>query len=201
MLAHVEQEVSTYIAYRTARADSSIRDQKLTRDDWDRLKNLLKGDAGEGFTYVRLLERYDSSQIIHKEALRQRYHGALKPDFAIQSKRDPNKLAAIVDAKAWYPKGWRNKDLDYLFDNPESKSVINMHALRQTVAKYAAAPDLEPDGRVLLFFPREIYRGVPNVKKEIESWSGSELTSGRTVEVLSMEVCEEDLREAMKARR
>ena len=198
MPAHVQQEVNDHIAQRSAVENSLIPDRR-----WEKkLGRIFQGDAGEGYTYTDLVGRYGRERIIQKGELKKLYQSyKLEPDFAIRSDQDPDRIAEIVDAKAWYPKGWYRMDVSYLLNGPEVDRVVFISALRKTVNKYATAPDLQLDGKVVLYFPEEILRVAPSVKSEIESWSGSELTRGRTVEVRSMKAGLDDLNRITKSRR
>ncbi len=90
----------------------------------------------------------------------------------------------------------------YLLEKPDASGLLNLAVLQKVVEEYASSPRLEPDGKVVLYFPENVIRYAPQVKHEIEGWSMTETARGHAVEVRSMGVWEDeiesDLRERLK---
>jgi hypothetical protein len=202
---HALQGVDDHIARWAAEDDSRIQGRELT----DRDLSILKGDAGEGRTYADLLGRYERQRILHQPRFEDPDR-VRTPDFAVQSDRNPGRLAEIVDSKAWSltrPRDAQGSPVAdeeffrHLQQKPDASSVINTAELESVVEKYASSPRLEPDGRVVLYFPEDVHRFAPQVKHELEGWSHTEVAHGRVVEVRSMGVSQEDLRKDWRTRR
>ncbi len=194
------------IARSVAESESRISGREVTPTDW----RVLKGDAGEGRTYVDLLSRYERERILRQPRLKDS-DMERQPDFAISSARDSGKLAEIVDSKAWSLVRPRDKEgrpvsqeefSRYLLEKPDASGLLNLAVLQKVVEEYASSPRLEPDGKVVLYFPENVIRYAPQVKHEIEGWSMTETARGHAVEVRSMGVWEDeiesDLRERLK---
>jgi hypothetical protein len=203
-LAHVQQDLDDEIARWTAQSDSRIQARAPAERDFA----TLKGDAGEGRTYVDLLGRHDPERILHQPRFDDPDR-TRTPDFAVVSAKNPDGLAEIVDSKAWSlvrPRDALGNPVDderffrHLLQKPEANSVLNMGELQEVVGKYAASPRLEPDGKVVLYFPEEVCRFTPQVSQQIEGWSGTEIAHGRVVEVRSMGVWQEELQKDVKQR-
>lgn len=202
--AHVLQDVDDHIARWTAEEDSRIQGRELT----DRDLSILRGDAGEGRTYADLLGRYERQRILHQPRFEDPDR-VRTPDFAVASERNPGRLAEIVDSKAWSlmrPRDAQGSPVGdeeffrHLQQKPDASSVISTTELESVVEKYASSPRLEPDGKVVLYFPEDVHRFAPQVKHEIEGWSHSEVAHGRVVEVRTMRVWQQDLREDWETR-
>lgn len=177
----------------------SVRDSRLDEGtDYppEAVKHIMKGDIGEGYTFVRLLERYDRDHLVSQpKGLVDAKGRGIQPDFAVRSLRNPELYQEIVDAKAWsvlYPGN---------VSGVESPRLANMSHLRETVERYASSPQLVSDGKVVLYFPEEVVRHAPDAVAEIEGWSGSELAHHRAVEVRSMKVWNDQLWKAVWERR
>lgn len=195
--AHVIGELDDHIARRTAADDSRLQDRELTPKDM----RILKGDAGEGRTYVDLLGRYERDRILHQPRFRDPDRVRI-PDFAVVSDSTPQKLAEIVDSKAWSlvrPADSRGQPMSnksfyhYLQENQDARKLLSMGKLQEVVEKYATSPRLEQEGKVVLYFPENVLRYAPQVQRTIEGWSGREIAHGHTVEVRSMGVWDQDL--------
>lgn len=195
--AHVIQELDDHIAKWTAENDSRIQERELTDHDL----RILKGDAGEGRTYVDLLERYDRERILHQPRFREEGKDR-NPDFAVVDDNDPEKMAEMVDSKAWSvvrPKDADGKSVSgsefsaYLQKEPAAGSLLNTSELKRVVENYSSCPRLASDGKVVLYFPEEVVRHAPQIQQEVESWSGTDLARGHGVEVRSMGVWQNDL--------
>lgn len=202
--ATVFQEANDAIARSVAERDSRIQARELTEHD---LK-ILRGDAGEGRTYVDLLGKYERERIRHQPKYEDP-DGIRNPDFAVISDRDPDKIIEMVDSKNWSlvrPRDAQGNPVSdeeffrYLQQRPEAEGLLNTRELQDVVEKYASSPRLEPDGRVVLYFPEEVIRYAPQVKQEITGWSGTEIAHGRTVEVRSMRVWQEELQRDVERR-
>lgn len=177
---------------------------------WDAVKHIMKGDAGEGYTYVRLLERYERDQIVSQPEMFDGSGRKTRPDFAVRSNDIPNMYQEIVDAKAWSllrptdASGEKIPAEDFmhsLLDHPNPDRLVNTSELQSVVDRYSSSPQLEPDGRVVLYIPEDTFRYAPQIVQEVKSWSGSELAHGRAVELRSMGVWNSDLWAAAGKRR
>ncbi|HUW13026.1 MAG TPA: hypothetical protein VM537_25095 [Anaerolineae bacterium] len=206
--AHVFEQMDNTIAEYRSSEDSRLDETKdYSRDA---VRHIMKGDAGEGYTYVRLLERYDGSRIVSQPQVTVAGGQECRPDFGVRSENAPAGYEEIVDAKAWSllrPKDSDDKRVsteDFmrsLLDHPGPSRLVNMSGLQDVVDRYASSPQLSPDGRVVLYFPEDVCRYSPQIVQEVESWSGGELAHGRTVEVRSMGVWNSDLWAAVGRRR
>lgn len=201
--AHVIEQVDTHIAKWHAREDSRLDESKEYTKD---IKRILKGDAGEGYTYVRLLGQYEREQIVPQPAnLTDGDDSRITPDFAVKSYAEPGAYQEIVDAKAWAlirPRDTDGEKVPYadfmrsLLDHPDPARLVNMGELKRVVNRYSSSPQLASDGRVVLYFPEDTLRYAPQLARELESWSGSEMAHRRTIEIRSMGVWNDDLWQA-----
>lgn len=198
VVAGVEQELDTHIARRTAEKDSRIQGRELRKEDI----LIAKGDAGEGRTYIALLELYEPEQIDHQPCFTTDTGKGVKPDFVVCRDKQSDELIEVVDSKAWSllcPKDTQGNPLSredffrYLQQHPNADSLLYMKNLQNTVENYACTPQLATDGKVILYFPENVMRYAPQIKQRIESWSGSEVANGHEVEVRSMGVWDDDL--------
>ncbi|MBN2003170.1 MAG: hypothetical protein JXA21_07410 [Anaerolineae bacterium] len=198
VLAGIERGMDDFMARAIAEKDSRIQDRPFTRRD-DRT---LKGDAGEARTRNALRELYDAEQITHQPHLTTDAGKNINPDFVVRRDKQSDELIEVVDSKAWSlsrPKdaqGNRLSDDDffrYLQQRPPADKLLYMNNLRNVVENYASTPQLASDGKVVLYFPENVMRYAPQIKQEIESWSGTAIAHGRAVEVRSMGVWDEDL--------
>jgi len=202
--APVLQELDDHIARWVAERDSRIQGRELSERDL----RILKGDAGEGRTYVDLLGRHESERILHQPRFEDSDR-VRTPDFAVLSEQNQDRLVEIVDSKAWSllrPREVQGKLLSdeeffrYLQERPSPHTLVNTAELRMVVEKYTSSPRLEPDGKMVLYFPEEVTRFAPQVTHALEGWSGTDIAHGRTVEVRSMGVWHEDLWEDVRRR-
>ena len=193
----VLRETDDAIARSVGERDSRIQGRELTERDL----RILKGDAGEGRTYVDLLDRYERDRIQHQPRFEDSDR-TRNPDFVVISDEHSGKIAEIVDSKAWSlmrPRDGQGNPVSneeffrYLQQRPEAHALLNTQELQRVVEKYASSPRLEPDGKVVLYFPEDVIRYAPQVKQEIEGWSGTEIAHGRVVEVRSMDVWQQEL--------
>lgn len=202
--ATVIEEIDDAIARSRAETDSRIQGRELR----DRDERIIKGDAGEGRTYVDLVSRYGRERIISQPEFDDPDRPR-NPDFVVMSERHVGEIEEIVDAKAW---SMRRKDehgrrmsheefFRMLQEDPRPDRLVNIHELRAVVTKYASSPHLARDGKVVIYLPEDVTRHAPQVKTKIEGWSGTEIAQGRTVEVRSMGAHEEDLWEDTERRR
>lgn len=189
--------VPAYVFEQADRAIAGVRSVKDSRLDETKdypaeaVKYIAKGDIGEGYTFVRLLERHEGNQIVAQpRGLVDASGQAIRPDFAVRSTPDSQTYQEIVDAKAWsvlYP---------HNASGPDAPRLANMSALRDTVQRYSSSPQLAAEGSVVLYFPEEVLRHTPHAVSEIESWSGTALAHGRNVQVRSMGVWNDQLWQA-----
>jgi len=168
----------------------------------------LKGDAGEGRTYVDLLGHYDRERILHQPRFKD-VDSIRVPDFVVTSAQNPDKFIEIVDAKAWSLTRQRDAQgkplnyedfFSYLLERPDPRSVLNMHEMQRVVEKYASSPRLEIKGKVVLYLPEDIIRYTPQVPRQIQNWSGTDIAHGKVVEVRSMGVWNDELWDDVRTR-
>jgi hypothetical protein len=194
--AHVFAESQRRIALWSMQENSDIPGRHRTR----RTERIIQGDAGEGYTRADLVARYGRENVVGKHELRRRFDRALQPDYAVRSQQHSGQFSEIVDAKAWYSRGWHRHqpaDMRALLHDRQADTRVNLRGLEKTVAKYAAAPGLEPGGKVVLYFPDEILTAT-DLKQVVEGWSGSAITVGHPVEVRSMGAGWQELVAAMQ---
>ncbi len=200
IIEQMDNEIAGWRAREHSRLDESEEYPK------DNVRRILKGDAGEGYTHVRLLDRYEREQIMPQpKGITDREGNVKKPDFVVKSQTEPAAYEEIVDAKAWSllrPREEGGEKISYtdfmrsLRERPNPARLVDMSKLKKVVNQYASSPQLASDGRVVLYFPEDTLRYAPQLKQEIEGWSGSELAHGRTVEVRSIGIWNDDLWQA-----
>ncbi|HKQ09100.1 MAG TPA: hypothetical protein VJ464_28515 [Blastocatellia bacterium] len=162
--------------------------------EWDKVKHIRKGDAGEGFTRVRLADLYDYERI--ESQPKGLIKGQSRPDFAVKSLTDPDKYEEIVDSKAWQLTipGRETDNAPPTLEGIDSSRLLSINKLKSVVQRYTSSDKLETDGRLALYFPEEVLRLAPQIQKEIESWSGTELAHGKKVEVRSQGIWDDELK-------
>lgn len=204
--AYVFESLDQQIADYRAAADSRLDE---TKEYSDGIQRILKGDSGEGYTYVRLLERYDADRIGIQPELIGAAGKNIQPDFAVRSSDGQGSYEEIVDSKAWSllkPKGVdggevsQDRFMRSLLDHPNPSRLQNMRHLQDVVERYSGSPQLTAAGRIALYFPEDVFRYAPQVVQEIESWSYSDFAHGRAVEVRSIGVWNSDLWAAARRR-
>jgi hypothetical protein len=186
-------EIDNAIAHHAPEDHSILNDPDKVYER-AKVERQLTGDAGERRAWVNLVKRYGHKRIIEQPNLKTP-GGDKRPDFVVKSETEPGKYSEIVDSKAWRLHARdASGELDYarLLEKPSASELISMSKLKKVVHDYSPSSDLASDGKVVLYVPEEIYRYAPQVRSEIESWSGTEIANGRTVEVRSLEVWQEN---------
>lgn len=193
------------LSYRMKMWDQALADNYAEHDsrfdadkplDPARHDRILQGDAGEAYTRVRLGELHDFHLIeAQPKAVKDGEGKIIKPDFVVKSRSQPGRFDEIVDSKAWRPADRTGMP----GDGPAR--LPNMTGLRRMVERYSSSPQLTDDGRVVAYLPEDMIWRAPQDIERIESWSGTELAHGKTVEVRSMGIwLDDDLEAAMRRR-
>ena len=198
--AHVYEQMDIAISSLHARTNSRLR---LEHEyDPESVSRIRKGDAGEGYTFVRLLEQHSAESIVSQPRLTDEIGRTINPDFAIQDPQDQSHYLEFVDSKAWSLLRPKDRDgtpvgtdefFQRLHEHPNPDQLVNMSHLRNVVQRYTSSHQLRQDGTLTFYFPGDIFRYAPQVIDEIEGWSGTEIAHGRTIKSQSMGIWNEDL--------